>query len=176
MYTQASRQGQSRQGQSWQRGTAAPGNLRLPLGEFVLQGRGSELSGLWGFEAEGTAYTIKRRQAGSTKPLLYIMAELKPKPAYLSSLYFISYAHTRDIGVTTGRDLFEAWSYVCQLPGQSSPVLFVSLLRFESFHSATTGEGEGARYAVLVSESADLLQAAFADSTDYECITAGAFC
>lgn len=172
MYTQASRQGQSRQGQSWQRGTAALGNLSLPLGEFVLQQRGS---GLWGFEAEGTAYTIKRRQPDSTKPLLYIMAELKPKPAYLSSLYFISYAHTRDIVKHIGRDLFQAWSYACQLPGQSSPVLFVSLLRLESFHSATTGEGEGARHAVLVSESLDKTQAAFAESTDYECYAASAF-
>ena len=168
MYTQASRQGQSRQGQSWQRGTAAPGNLRMPWGEFVLQQRGS---GLWGFEAEGTAYTIKRRQADSTKPLLYIMAELKPKPAYLSSLYFISYASSADIG--TGADRLRAWSYNCQLPGQSSPMLWVSLLQFEPYNYEQSGEA--LRHSVLVSESAALTNAAFKHSDDYECYAANAF-
>ena len=131
MYTQASRQGQSRQGQSWQRGTAALGNLSLPLGEFVLQQRGS---GLWGFEAEGTAYTIKRRQPDSTKPLLYIMAELKPKPAYVSSLYFRSYStgQVPEASEFAGITWLSGWHYVAQAPGADSPLLFVSLWLYKA--------------------------------------------
>ena len=123
MYTQTSRQGQSRQGQSWQRGTAAPFVLRLTEGSYELGLRGN---GLWGFEAEGTAYTIKHRHSGSTKPVLYLMAELKPRPAYVSSLYFLSW-HSGS--VSKGMQSAMAWQYAAQLPAASEPVLYVSMFQ-----------------------------------------------
>ena len=124
IYKEVNRQRQSWQGRQLGQPEAA---VSLPEGEHRLSMRSS---GLWSFEAEGTAYTVKRRQADSTKPALYIMAELKPKPAYVSSLYFRSY----NTGILADDDYTwrSGWHYVAQAPGADSPLLFVSLWLYKA--------------------------------------------
>ena len=105
--------------------------VSLPEGEHRLSMRSS---GLWSFEGDYCAYTVKRRQADSTKPALYIMAELKPKPAYVSSLYFRSY-NTGELAETAGNDdcvFLSGWHYVAQAPELGSPLLFVSLWLYKA--------------------------------------------
>jgi len=123
----------NRQRQSWQGRQAAQPEaaVRLPEGEHRLSMRSS---GLWSFEAEGTVYTVKRRQAESTKPLLYIMAELKPKPAYVSSLYFRSYCTGEFVEASeyAGITWLSGWHYVAQAPAADSPLLFVSLWLYKA--------------------------------------------
>ena len=101
--------------------------ISLPEGEHRLSMRSS---GLWSFEGDYCAYTVKRRQADSTKPALYIMAELKPKPAYVSSLYFRSY-NTGELAEAESTWL-SGWHYVAQAPGADSPLLFVSLWLYKA--------------------------------------------
>ena len=101
--------------------------VSLPEGEHRLSMRSS---GLWSFEGDYCAYTVKRRQADSTKPALYIMAELKPKPAYVSSLYFRSY-NTGELAEAESTWL-SGWHYVAQAPGADSPLLFVSLWLYKA--------------------------------------------
>ncbi len=115
----------NRQRQSWQGRQAAQPEaaVSLPEGEHRLSKRSS---GIWGFEAEGTAYTIKQRKLEGTKPRLYIMAELKPRPAYVSSLYFLSW-HSGS--VSKGMQSAMAWQYAAQLPAASEPVLYVSMFQ-----------------------------------------------
>ncbi len=92
----------------------------LPLGSYELK-RSS--SGLWRFEAEGVVYSIKRRQAVSTKPLLYIMAEVKPKPLYVSSLYFYGFRESdcKQAGYVTS-----LWAYLAQAPEPDSPLRVIT--------------------------------------------------
>ncbi len=118
----------NRQRQSWQGRQAAQPEaaVSLPEGEHRLSKRSS---GLWGFEAEGTAYTIKQRKLEGTKPRLYIMAELKPQPAYVSSLYF-EQADSGEVGV--GQDRLSGWHYMAQAPTADSPLLFVSLWLYKA--------------------------------------------
>ena len=133
IYKEGNRQRQSWQGRQPGQPEAA---VSLPEGEHHLSMR---CSGIWSFEAERTAYTVKRRQADSTKPALYIMAELKPKPAYVSSLYFRSY-NTGEVAETADSDITgelaniwkTGWHYVAQAPGADSPLLFVSLWRYKA--------------------------------------------
>ena len=170
MYTQTSRQGQSRQRQSWQRGTAATAALRLPVGEYALQ---HLANGLWGFEAEGTAYRIKHRHAGSTKPVLYLMAELKPKPAYVSSLYFLSW-HSGSVSMGEQSLSMEmqsamAWQYAAQLPADGEPVLYVSV-----FSVAPVGSMNGREF-IEVSHSEDSCSEYWRGSSDYESQNSRAF-
>ena len=101
--------------------------ISLPEGEHRLSMRSS---GLWSFEGDYCGYTVKRRQADSTKPALYIMAELKPKPAYVSSLYFRSY-NTGELAEAESTWL-SGWHYVAQAPGADSPLLFVSLWLYKA--------------------------------------------
>ena len=168
MYTQASRQGQSRQRQSWQRGTAALPALRLPVGIYALQ---CGANGLWGFEAEGTAYTIKHRHSGSTKPVLYLMAELKPKPAYVSSLYFLSW---HGGSVSKGMEVASAWQYAAQLPAEGEPVLYVSVHMIIAVGNDRHIAGND-RALIEVSHSEDSCKELFADSSNYESYAATAF-
>ncbi len=118
----------NRQRQSWQGRQAAQPEaaVSLPEGEHRLSVRSS---GIWGFEAEGTAYTIKQRKLEGKKPRLYIMAELKPQPAYVSSLYF-EQADSGEVGV--GQDRLNGWHYMAQAPGADSPLLFVSLWLYKA--------------------------------------------
>ncbi len=128
IYREASRQRQGRQ-------AAQPeAAVILPEGEHKLI---MSSSGLWRFEAEGTVYTVKQRQAEGTKPRLYIMAELKPQPAYVSSLYFCS----ADSGYyEEGQERLRGWHYTAQAPSADSPLLYVSLweLRLDKENTAET--------------------------------------
>lgn len=165
MYTQT-----SRQRQSWQRGTAASPVLRLPVGNYELQCGGSAL---WSFEAEGMAYTIKQRHSGSTKPALYLMAEIRPKPAYMSSLYFLSW-HSGT--VSKGMQSAVAWQYVAQLPAASEPVLYVSVFQVLAVgndrHTAANNE-----HFIEVSHSEDSCSGYWQDSgsDDYKFLDSRAF-
>ena len=105
--------------------------ISLPEGEHRLSMRSS---GLWSFEGDYCGYTVKRRQADSTKPALYIMAELKPKPAYVSSLYFRSYStgQVPEASEFAGITWLSGWHYVAQAPGADSPLLFVSLWLYKA--------------------------------------------
>ena len=129
IYKEVNRQRQS----SWQSGQAGQPEaaVSLPEGTHSLSMRSS---GLWSFEAERTAYTVKRRQADSTKPALYIMAELKPKPAYVSSLYFRSYCTGELVEASeyAGITWLSGWHYVAQAPGADSPLLYVSLWLYKA--------------------------------------------
>ncbi len=149
----------NRQRQSWQGRQAAQPEaaVSLPEGEHRLSVRSS---GIWGFEAEGTAYTIKQRKLEGTKPRLYIMAELKPQPAYVSSLYFCS-ADSGEVGV--GQDRLNGWHYMAQAPGADSPLLFVSLWQFTPWtpaqaepdrkpKSSAVTKFEPERYSITVRE------------------------
>ncbi len=111
--------------------------ISLPEGEHRLSMRSS---GLWSFEGDYCAYTVKRRQADSTKPALYIMAELKPKPAYVSSLYFRSYCtgELAEVGDQAESTWLSGWHYVAQAPGADSPLLYVSLwlYKYDKTHSS----------------------------------------
>ena len=151
IYKEVNRQRQGRQ----------PGQpeaaVSLPKGEHRLSKRSS---GLWGFEAEGTAYTIKQRKVEGTKPRLYIMAEIKPQPAYVSSLYFEG-ADSGEVGV--GQDRLSGWHYMAQAPGADSPPLFVSLWQFTPWtlaqaeperkpESSAVTKFEPERYSITVRE------------------------
>ena len=105
--------------------------ISLPEGEHRLSMRSS---GLWSFEGDYCGYTVKRRQADSTKPALYIMAELKPKPAYVSSLYFRSYStgQVPEASEFAGITWLSGWHYVAQAPELGSPLLFVSLWLYKA--------------------------------------------
>ena len=125
IYKEVNRQRQGRQ-------AAQPeAAVSLPEGEHRLSMRSS---GLWSFEGDYCGYTVKRRQADSTKPALYIMAELKPKPAYVSSLYFRSYSTGQlpEASEFAGITWLSGWHYVAQAPGADSPLLFVSLWRYKA--------------------------------------------
>ncbi len=111
-------------------GLGAGPAVELPLGQYQCE---QSSSGLWNFIAEDKAFTVKRRgQAGNTKPALYLMAEVRPalmsevrpKPVYVSSLYFISSASSKD---GWGLDLeLTAWTYTAQAAGADSPLRFVT--------------------------------------------------
>ena len=151
IYKEVNRQRQGRQ-------AAQPeAAVSLPEGEHRLTVRSS---GLWGFEAEGTAYTIKQRKLEGTKPRLYIMAELKPQPVYVSSLYF-EFADSGEVGV--GQDRLNGWHYMAQAPGADSPLLFVSLWQFTPWtleqakpegkpKSSAVTKFEPERYSITVRE------------------------
>ena len=127
IYKEVNRQRQS----SWQSGQAGQPEaaVSLPEGTHSLSMRSS---GLWGFEAEGKAYTIKKRQTESTKPNLYIMAELKPRPAYVSSLYFRSYCTGEQAQPSDDFIRLSGWHYVAQAPAADSPLLYVSLWAYKA--------------------------------------------
>ena len=168
----------NRQRQSWHGRQAAQPEaaVTLPFGKYELSRRSS---GLWGFEAEGTAYTIKKRQTESTKPNLYIMAELKPKPAYVSSLYW--QAHTSGETEWTVPPLkgnpyeaqYRAWHYTAQAPAADSPLLYVSLWGFE--RQAEPYSLEWGRFKITVMP--DIAQAlqALAIAADYASVYSQAF-
>lgn len=167
-----------KQRQSWQ-GRAAPGPaVGLPLGLYQVD---QSSSGLWSFQAEGVAYTIKRRQAVSTKPVLYLMAEVRPKPAYVSSLYFMSSANSKD-GWGLDTEL-TAWTYTAQAAGADSPLRFVTFY-LERQSAAVSGEaaasalGPSVRVSIQNSRlaaDADLAQA-FGYATDlWQVVSEGPF-
>ena len=161
-----------KQRQSWQ-GRAAPGPgpaVGLPLGLFNVE---QSRSGLWSFEAEGVAYTIKRRQAVSTKPVLYLMAELKPKPAYVSSLYFMSSANSKD-GWGLDYEL-TAWTYTAQAAGAESPLRFVTFYLERLYANAAAPLVRVSIQNSLVAAD-DYLARAFGDATDlWQVVSEGPF-
>ena len=150
--------------------------VSLPEGEHRLSMRSS---GLWSFEGDYCGYTVKRRQADSTKPALYIMAELKPKPAYVSSLYW--QAHTSGdtewtmppIAGNPYEAQYRAWHYTAQAPAADSPVLYVSLWGFE--RKGEPYSLEWGRFTITVMP--DIAQAlqALAIAADYASVYSQAF-
>ena len=178
IYKEVNRQRQGRQ-------AAQPeAAVSLPEGEHHLSMR---CSGIWSFEAERTAYTVKRRQADSTKPALYIMAELKPKPAYVSSLYFRSYSTGQlpEASEFAGITWLSGWHYVAQAPGADSPLLFVSLWQFTPWtlaeaepkrkpESSAVTKFEPERYSITVREKRFDTQP-YKFSTDFAAVYSLAF-
>ncbi len=156
-----------KQRQSWQ-GRAAPGPgpaVGLPLGLYQVE---QSSSGLWSFTAEGVSYTIKRRQAVSIKPVLYLMAEVRPKPAYVSSLYFMSSQSSKD-GWGLDTEL-HAWTYTAQAAGAESPLRFVTFY-LERLSAAVSGEAAasalGPDVRVEITESLQAAEGGLAQRFQY---------